>query len=304
MVSATLLFVISSAEPPLQKVNDDVRWGIIKQKANEENVRRAFHLFRQHEIEPILIKGVAVARYYPSDELRDSVDIDLAVSSADYLKADALIRSPEAVGLAIDLHNELRHLDTLAWNELVKNSETFALGDSRIRVLSPEDHLRVICVHWLTDGGANRERLRDIYYMVANREANFDWDRCLNVVDKKRRRYVTCVLGAAGLFMDLDLTGTPAEGAASKMPPWMVRSIEAEWNSPTPFRPLFVETKSLGQFFSQLRKRFPPNPITATILRGGSLDARTRIFYQLGTILDRAIPSIKNLAASIFPTRQ
>lgn len=282
---------------------DDHRWNLIKRKANEQKAARAVIFFRRQNIEPILIKGIAVARYYPEDELRESVDVDLAVSSTDFPIANRLNHSADADGLAIDLHDELRDLDSVEWDDLYDNSELLEVEGTDIRVLRPEDHLRVICMHWLTDGGSNKDRLRDIYFMVENRRTDFDWSRCLDVVDPRQRRYFICALGAAERFLGLDLSDTPAAGAGAAMPTWMVRTIEKEWSGPQT-RPLFTETDSLARFFEQLRKRLPPNPITATILRGGDIDAKTRVFYQLGTIADRIGPSIKSVANSVFRSRK
>src|SRR5690606_30647662 len=62
---------------------------------------------------PILIKGYVTVRNYPPDHFRPFGDIDLAVSKEDYPKAAELIRTTPALQkLNIDLHCELRHLDT------------------------------------------------------------------------------------------------------------------------------------------------------------------------------------------------
>ena len=281
-------------------MSDDFRWNRIKKKATEVTVCKAFDLFRSHGIEPILIKGYAAGRFYPDSILRDSVDIDIAVSVADYESASGIDYATDAHGLAIDLHRELRHFDTVLWKDLFNNSEIINLEMGSIRVLCHEDHLRVLCVHWLTDGGSNKDRLWDIYYLVKNRPADFDWNRFLNIVEHNRRRWLICTVGLAQRFLGLDLTNTPLENAGEELPRWFVKAIEKEWTADTPFMPLFASMQTPSIFWNQLKKRLPPNPITSTILMNGSLDAKTRIFYQAGTSLYRISPSIRNIAKTLF----
>ena len=277
----------------------DPRWTLIKQKANEAKAVRTFELFRRHDLQPVLIKGVAAALNYPRTQFRDSVDLDLAVDPDDYERAHDLIHSTEAVGLSIDLHQGLRHLDLLNWADLYKNSIEIDLSEGRIRVLRPEDHLRILCVHWLTDGGANRDRLWDIYYAIANRPPAFDWERFHEGTGKNRRRWMECAAGIASRELGLDLLGTPLAGADKKLPEWFISTVEREWADETLFRPLRDSMDDLPTFLRQLRKRIPPNPITATVLQNGSFDARTRVLYQLGSMVSRSGKSLVSVADAL-----
>ena len=191
------------------QINDEARWNILQRKAQEVRVARAFCLLRSNGIEPVLIKGFAAGRNYPESVIRLSIDTDLAVAAADFQRAYEIAVSSDAEGLAIDLHRELRHLDTLAWDDLFENSELFEIDGGTVRLLRPEDHLRVLCVHWLNDGGTDRGRLWDIYYAVENRPADFDWGRFLDVVSRRRRRWLICAVGLAHRFLGLDISETP-----------------------------------------------------------------------------------------------
>ncbi len=281
-------------------ITDQDRWSLIRNKASEVRACTAFDIFRHHGIEPILIKGISAGQFYPTSKFRDSVDMDLAVTSADFDQATVIVASPEAKGLAIDLHRELRHLDTLPWSDLFLHSELITFETGTVRVLRPEDHLRVLCVHWLTDGGANKDRLWDIYYLIANRRPDFDWDRFLNTVDTKRRRWLICTIGLAQRFLDLDLTDTPVAEAKIDLPLWMISTVEKEWLDDTPLRGLYASMDDRKMFWKQVKKRLPPNPIAATVLVNGSFDAKTRVFYQIGTTLERIGPSIINIAKGLY----
>lgn len=261
--------------------------------------RRAFALLRGNGIEPILIKGLAAARLYPEPGARPSGDVDMAVAGDDFERASKIVNSAAASGIGIDLHRELRHLDTVEWSDLYANSELIEIDGKMIRVLRPEDHLRVLCVHWLTDGGAYKEKLWDIYYLIAKRPPDFDWDRCLNIVSPIRRRWIVCTLGLAHRYLDLNLDDTPVNDEAENPPTWLVRAVEREWASETRLIPIHVVLKNPSALFAQIRKRLRPNPIQATVQMEGSFDAKTRLFYQLGNIFQRLLPSYKRVAETI-----
>ncbi len=270
---------------------DERRWGLLHKKTQEAKVLQAFNFFRQAGIEPVLIKGLAAAVYYPASVPRLSIDIDLAVSSNDEKAALNIIKSGRSEGLAIDLHRELRHLDTVPWADLFDHTQMLKIGEDAVRVLCPEDHLRVLCVHWLTDGGASKSRLWDIYYLVENRPDTFDWDRFLNVVNERRRRWLVCTLGLARRYLDLDLAGTPVEDGSLDLPVWLTNTVEREWAAETRQIPLETTLRDPKMLFTQIRKRMRPNPIWATVQMNGSFDARTRVHYQIGNLFKRIVPS-------------
>lgn len=269
------------------KIDDSQKWHILHSALHSEKVKKAFQLLRKVGIEPILIKGFALSVYYPENHERMYGDIDLLVSPYDFYKAKSIVKTKEFTGLAVDVHKGARQLDTVSWDNLLQNSQIINIDKVEIRVLRPEDHLRVICVHWLTDGGERKDKLWDVYWVIENRPDNFDWDRCLNIVNKNRRRWIICTIGLAHKYLGLDLSSTPIEDEARQVPVWLVRRVEREWNSQIRLIPLNVAKRNYKIFLQQVFKRFPPNPITATIDCNGDFDAHTRIFYQIRDIFIR-----------------
>lgn len=278
---------------------DTQRWNLLQRKAQQAKSVRAVAVLRSAGIEPILIKGVAAAQFYPDDKYRFSIDTDLAVSDAAFDKANSLCRSPAAAGMAIDLHRALRHLDTVEWQNLFDNSRMLDFEEGSIRVLRPEDNLRVLCVHWLTDGGVYKERLWDVYYGVANRPANFDWDRFLGIVSDRRRRWLICTIGLASRYLDLDLSDTPIKHEASKLPKWLTNAVETEWADDVKPRPLEASLNDSKVLIEQVKRRFSPNPIRATIEMEGSFDAPTRFFYRLGNFFMRIPSSYRRVSGTL-----
>lgn len=256
---------------------------IINRKVYEQNLIQCYKSFA--DFAPILIKGWAIARFYPNPYEREMGDIDLAVLPEKY-KTGLEVKSSLNLSI-VDLHRGLRRLDTVTWENLFENSQLIKLDEVGIRVLRPEDHLRVICVHWLRDGGEFREKLWDVYWLITNRPENFDWERCLNIVSKRRRRWIVCTIGLAHKYLGLDLSGTPVEEEAKDLPKWLTKRVEKEWQSVVRLIPLRSAKRNYRTFLQQVRKRLPPNPITATIDCEGDFDARTRIFYQIRDIFKR-----------------
>ncbi len=277
----------------------DWRWYLIQYKFQEHSIVKTFELFRKYNIEPILIKGWAAARYYPQKEERLFLDIDICVAPGVFKQAEKVLADCNKEGLMIDLHNGLRHLDKVVWDDLFENTELVKLESTNIRVLRPEDHLRVLCVHWLNDGAAVKARLWDIYYAVENRAPDFDWDRCLNTVDQKRRKWIVCAIGLAHLYLGLDLKNTPIAAEAEQIPKWVIRTVEKEWADKNRLKRLQDCLSDRKEFFLQLKKRFPPNPIQATVEVGGEFDDKPRIFYQAADIFIRIKPSLQRLAVKI-----
>lgn len=278
---------------------DPRKWNFLQRKAQEAKVARAFSIFRNNGIEPILIKGFAAQLNYPVSHPRISADMDLAVHPTAFEESVNISRSQSADGLAIDLHKGLRHLDTVDWDDLFANSSILEIDDVPVRILRAEDHLRVLCVHWLTDGGAFKERLWDIYYAVESAGKEFDWKRCLEIVGPNRRRWIICVIGLANKYLGLNVDTLPIAEEVKRLPAWLEKSIAKEWASDVRLTPIHIYLKDPINLAKQIRKRIPPNPIQATVEMEGSFDAATRVHYQFGSLITRTVPSVKRVVKTI-----
>jgi hypothetical protein len=277
------------------------RWFILQRSVWEHTIGRALDVFRENKIEPIVFKGWAAARYYPASRPRRMSDVDLAVSAADYASATRLIKSDELRTINIDLHREFRHLDTLSWNDLFTESRIVEAGNARIRVLRPEDHLRVLCTHWLTDGGGRLDRLWDIYYLIDNEKRTFDWDRCLNVVPEHRRRWVVCTIGLTHKYLGMPIDDLPIANEAREIPEWVGKCVEKEWAiHSSPIQPVLVSLYDRRILFDQLRRRLPPNPLRAMVESEGDIDSPIQFGNQLRVLGRRAMPFARDACEYLF----
>jgi len=277
-------------------MDENYGWYRLRLRQQEIMIRRSFEVFREHGIEPILIKGWAASRLYPYGVSRFFGDTDLVVAASDFEAALNVCKIPDVLALNLDLHNELMHLDTEDWNNLYGRSELIDLDGTGIRVLCPENHFRVLCVHWLNDGGEHKIKLWDIYYAVQNRGPGFDWDLCLDSVSPTRRRWIICAVGLAHKYLGLEIDDLPFAEEAKHLPKWLERTVEREWASPVRLRQLSMCLSDRKLLIQQIRKRLPPNPIESTIEMDGSFDSPVRIHYQIGSIAKRIMPSVKSFS--------
>lgn len=271
---------------------------LLKLKVQEQRLEKVWRQFEAAGFKPILIKGWATALNYPNPADRLYVDVDLVFDPSEFEKAQKFVEQNN-FDLAIDLHKGARHLDSLSFDQLYQNSILKPCRDIFIRVLSDEDHLRVLCVHWLNDGGAYQEKLWDIYHAVDNRRKDFDWDKCLKVVSKKRRRWVICAIGLAHRYLGLSIDDLPFALEAEKIPKWVIKTVEKEWADEVKLMPLHYYLRDKKKLWQQIKKRVPPNPIQATIEVDGEFNNTPRIFYQIADIAKRSIPSWKRIRETL-----
>lgn len=284
----------------ISREKNDFYWFTLQNRYNELKISKAFQFLEARGFEPVLIKGWAAARYYPEIWQRQFLDIDLCVAPELYAEAKGALKTSEGKTLNIDLHKGLRHLDTVAWEDLFENTVNENIENQNVRVLRAEDHLRVLCVHWLTDGGAYKNRLWDIYYLINNRSNAFDWERCLDTVSEKRRRWLICCIGLAHRYLGLDIENTPISKEAKNLPVWLIETVEKEWRTEIKLRPIYTCLNDRKIFWEQVKKRIPPNPIQATVEMDGEFDDANRLYYQIGSVLRRFMPSVKRVGLKLL----
>ncbi|MGD9627983.1 MAG: nucleotidyltransferase family protein [Pyrinomonadaceae bacterium] len=273
------------------------RWAIIDSKAKEYRLCSLFRSFQEHSIDAIAIKGWSLGRFYPGHRPRAYSDIDVSVQPENYLKARELLSSLN-INVVVDLHSGLRTLDTREWSTLFSRSYTVTLNNIDVRVLGDEDNLSVTATHWLIDGGINKDRLWDIYYLVVNRTEKFDWDTCLNANGPVRRSWVLAVIATARDYLALDVSELPRDVQQFELPSWYRQTIEKEWHRGlymrVPFRFALKDPRLLLEY---VYRRFPPNPIASTIEVERTIDKSTRFGTQFQSLKKKGLAFVKQISA-------
>ncbi len=278
-------------------LSDEAKMNLLRLKVAEKELAEVWTTYESAGLHPILIKGWAAAQYYPDPSTRHLGDIDLAFPADEYRTAEALQKEHQLY--RTDLHSELRHLDLESWNALFERSVAVPCGDVPIRVLAPEDHLRVICVHWLNDGGAYRERLLDIAFLIQTCGDDIDWDLCLAPVTATRRRWIVTAVGLAKRYAETGPWTVPFAGEFEMIPEWVYAAVEKEWASGIRLMPLHAVLNDPVQLFRQIRKRIPPNPLQATIELEREIDGRSRVGIQLKNMFRRIRPSMARVGPAL-----
>lgn len=268
------------------------RFQTLQVSRHEREIQEVFALLRSAGVEPILIKGWAIARFYPEKGLRPSGDIDICVRKEQYRVAEATLQTPEGRKYFVDLyHKEFDDLDDSSKDELYSRSQLVRLGELEVRVLGPEDHLRLLCLHLLRHGARRPLWLCDVAVAVESRPADFDWDRCLGR-NRRQANWIVCTIGLAHQLLGANIADTPIIERIKDLPNWLVSTVLKQWDSP-----YFIQQQEHMVMAARLRQRSGllqglrnrwPNAIEATISFDGPFNRLPRLHYQLGIYLSRA----------------
>lgn len=272
----------------IQTDRDKIRQ--INYRVFEQKMADAFEALEKAGLEPLLIKGWAASRYYPNPWKRNMGDVDIVFKPEYVSEAEVFLQ--DFTNPAVDIHSGLRHHDTVPLDDLYENCRMEDCHGTPVRVLRVEDHLRVLCVHWLTDSGAYKDKLWDIFYAIEQHREIMDWDRCLNVVSPIRKGWIVCVIGLAHRYLGLDIEDLPFRNEIKKIPDWVEEALEREWQSPAMLLPLQQAFSDKRLLYRQILKRFPPNPLHASIMLEKPFDTSPRVFYQIQNIFTRLKASV------------
>lgn len=276
----------------MSKIKEIEKYQMLNYQLNLRKVEEIYELFGRYEISPILIKGLAAAMIYPKPFQRVFSDIDLAVAPNQYEMAQKIIKDHN---FNIDLHRGLRHLDTLDWETLAHNSVVVKLKTANIRVLCLEDHLRVLCVHWLNDGGADRARLWDIYFALLKKGDNFEWERFYGVVNPRRKKWLMTVVLLVRDYFGLELKNVPFDTDEYHLPIWVKAEIEKDWKNDTRLKPLQDVVKNRKELLKQIKKRIPPNNLQAIIETEGEIRDSLEYLPRVKNIINRSKLSVERI---------
>jgi hypothetical protein len=252
---------------------------------HERDIKHVFTLLRAAGVEPLLIKGWASARLYPEHGMRVYGDIDLCVRPEQHEAALEVTKSPECKQYNVDLvYDELSRLDNRSFDELYARSQPLTIDEVQVRIPSPEDHLRIQCLHLLKHGAWRPLWLCDVAAAVENRAEDFDWDLCLGK-DRRKADWIACTIGLAQQLLGAEVEDTPVAGRAKHLPGWLIPAVLKQWQKPCaadhhPPELMLATLRNRTGLLQALRDRWP-DPIQATIWMGGSFNELPRLPYQL-----------------------
>lgn len=262
-------------------------------------IQRVFELLRRAHIEPVLLKGWAVARMYVDPALRPHGDIDLAVAPAEYARAVTALRDSPRSLAGIDLHAGLSEFHGggggggRQMDEIWARSRLVRLEESHIRVLALEDQLRLLCLHFLRHGAWRPLWLCDVAVMLESLPEDFDWELCLRGSTRAAGQ-VALVSRLAVLLLDARVPDLPPPIRAARLPAWLIRATLAQWGSRYDRyagMPLRDHLRLRRDLRAALRRRWP-NPIEATVATGGPFNDLPRLPFQLAVCAGRTFRTV------------
>ncbi len=261
---------------------------------HQTKVQKIFRLMRAEDVEPVLLKGWAIARLYPQPALRPYGDIDLYVRPPDYGVAKRVIESEAARGCWVDLHSRISELAETSAEDLFTRSQLVSCGDEQVRVPGAEDHFALLAIHLLKHGAWRPTWLCDIGLLLESIASDFDWDLCLGN-NKRRANWILSAIGLAHELVGAEIGTEDIAARAREIPAWLARSVLKEWETPFAIdqppmshrAPMRSYLRHPRGFLSDLAHRWP-NPILATVSVKGKFNRLPRFPYQLGNCLVRA----------------
>jgi hypothetical protein len=292
------------ANSSAEQLQQDYRFQALQAALHERALKRIVQVLRDCGVEPVLVKGWSIARHYPQTGLRQYSDFDLCVLPVHFDAAKAALKGIESDGHNIDLHEGFGKFFDSRTDDVFGRTQLVRFGELEVRVLSAEDHLRFLCLHWLRHGGVRPLWLCDIAVLLETKSDDFDWERCLGS-SRQQADWVACAIGLAHELLGAKVEGTPIAGRARKLPSWLVPAVLKEWG--TQFRPMSPLSIYLRQPLRRLKELSAelshhwPNPIEATMTLNGPFNELPRLPFQVGHLFSRTAALVAQLARGSGP---
>jgi hypothetical protein len=163
------------------------------------------------------------------------------------------------------------------------------LGGLQVRIVGPEDQLRLSCLHLLRHGAWRPLWLCDCGLLVETRSADFDWDYCLRG-NRRHAKALLCVLRLANQLLGACVEETPAADRGGSLPSWLIPAVLRQWGRPYvryADQPLANYLRSPAGLLPALRRRWP-NPIEATFGMRAPFNELPRLPFQLADCVARS----------------
>jgi hypothetical protein len=256
------------------------RQAAIAAAALEERLIAALGALKEHGFAPVLLKGWSAARAYPAPGLRPFVDHDL------WLERGAA-KDLRTLGLplgewGVDPHPTIADLDDRPVGALLERTVRVELLGQEVRILGPEDRLRLGALHLARHGASRPVWLCDLALELESERIDWPYLRSGAMF---RTRWTEQILALA-----VRLLGAQAPQVELPPPsPAIERAVLVEWGrAPRELSRLSDLLSTPGRLPVALWSRWP-NPIAARLALRGGIDDGPDLLYQLAAVGRRAL---------------
>jgi hypothetical protein len=281
--------------PAGASLRDAYRYAVLDAAVRERRIADVVSTLRSAGIQPMLFKGRAAASAYAEPACRPGGDIDLLLRPEDDERGAALLDERIRL-LEVDInHGHL--IPPQERSRLFLRPCALRIGGTQVAVPSPEDHLRLLCLHALSHGVARPVWLCDIAARVESRAESFDWPVALSG-DTQTVERVRVALGLAHRLVGMSIEGTPVE-RRGEPPGWTTSAVLRRWADPrsaTPPQPLHTHAR-LRSRARTLSMRWPPDPILEVIRNDRRFTRWPRLPYHMADAA-RRMARYRHLSAS------
>lgn len=216
--------VLTALAPALRaELRDAHRLHAVQAVERRARLALASALLRRAGIEHQLAKGWALGRHYPALGLRPYGDIDVLVRRREQRRACRVLAEAGLDG-DVDVHVSWCGLERVPFDALLARGEVVDVDGAQVHVLSPDDHLRYLCLHFLKHGGVKPLWLTDVA-MLVERQAPLDWARVLGA-DAALASAVRAVLALAAALLGAEVD----EQRIGAAPAWLVDATRRAWS--------------------------------------------------------------------------
>jgi hypothetical protein len=190
------------------------------------------------------------------------------------------------------LHSGFKTLDDKSWDELFRHSRLRKLENVEVRIPSPEDHLRILCFHFLREGAWRPLWLCDIALGLETRASDFDWDRFFGR-QNRHRKWFACALALAHQLLGANMEGVPDKIREERLPSCLLPTVLKEWEVRSMSKRHTTPTSTAWRNPHQALKlnyfrSHWPNAIEATVGVNGPFNEMPRLPFQVGNCALRA----------------
>lgn len=272
-----------------RELRDAYRFDSIRGTQAEIGISRLVRFLGKQGIQPILFKGWSVARHYADTTYRPYGDTDIAVAPEQMAEVLALLDEAREPFGVVDLHEGMPDLPDRTWDDILVRSRLVALNGTAIRVLGPEDELRLLCVHMIRHGISRPVWLCDLAAALEARPADFNWDYCLQG-NRVLTRWVLALLALARDLLGARIDEPRVEKLIGRLPGWLIDAVLWRWGAGHEVKPYVEYLKHPTEAAEVISFRYL-NPIKSAYRMGAFPQRRLHVaLIQAACFLYKDLP--------------